>query len=158
MHLYITHALYLEIYTMLLEVIQLLPIAGYEAYVCVRFFMYKTKCAAFIWLPWDARSCLYVCLYCAKKLPDVCHIYVTFVAIAQEVCHVYVTNKLIAPGRMPHIRYMQNARRFTALFFLTYPLFGMCFKFPSLSLCTVVHLDRAEYHNNSHSQEKTRKC
>ena len=47
---------------------------------------------------------------------DVCHIYVTFVAIAQDVCHIYVTNKVIAPGLMPHIRYMQNARRFTALF------------------------------------------
>ena len=41
---------------------------------------------------------------------------ITFVAIAQDVCHVYVTNKVIAPGRMPHTRYMQNARRFTALF------------------------------------------
>ena len=65
MHLCITHALYFEIYTTL---IQLMSIAGYEAYVCVCFFMYKTVCAAFIWLPWDACSCLYVCLYCAKKL------------------------------------------------------------------------------------------
>ena len=56
----ITHALYFEIYTTAES------IAGYEAYVCVCFFMYKTVCAAFIWLPWDARSCPYVCLYCAK--------------------------------------------------------------------------------------------
>ena len=24
------------------------------------FFVYKTVCAAFIWMPWDARSCRYV--------------------------------------------------------------------------------------------------
>ena len=64
-HLYITHPLYLEIYTTL---IQLMSIAGYEAYVCVCFFMYKTVCAAFIWLPWNVRSSPYVCLYCVKKL------------------------------------------------------------------------------------------
>ena len=46
MHLYITHALYFEIYTTLLEVIQLMSIAGYEAYVCVCFFLYKILCAA----------------------------------------------------------------------------------------------------------------
>ena len=56
---YITHALKFEIYTTLLEIIQLMFIAGYEAYVCVCFFMYKTVCATFIWLPWDARSCPY---------------------------------------------------------------------------------------------------
>ena len=67
MHLYITHALYFEIYTTPLEGIQLMSIAGYEAYVCVCFFVYKTLCAAFIWLPWDARSCPYVCLYCAQN-------------------------------------------------------------------------------------------
>ena len=55
------------------EVIQLMYIAGYEAYVCVCFFMYKTLCAAFIWLPWDARSCMYVCLCCVKKI-----LYITF--------------------------------------------------------------------------------
>ena len=60
MHLYIMHDLYFEIYIMLLEVIQLMSIAGYEAYVCVCFFVYKTLCAAFIWLLWDARSCSYV--------------------------------------------------------------------------------------------------
>ena len=65
MHLYITYALYFEIYTTL---IQLMSIAGYEAYVCVCFFMYKTVFAAFIWLPWDARGSPYVCLYCVKKL------------------------------------------------------------------------------------------
>ena len=65
MHLYVTYALYFEIYTTL---IQLMSIAGYEAYVCVCFFMYKTVCAAFIWLPWDSRGSLYVCLYCVKKL------------------------------------------------------------------------------------------
>ena len=64
MHLYITHALYFEICT---TIIQLMSIAGYEAYVCVCILMYKTVCAAFIWLPWDARSCPCVCLYCAKK-------------------------------------------------------------------------------------------
>ena len=53
MYLYITHALYFEIYTTL---IQLMSIAGHEAYVCVCFYLYKTVCAAFIWLPWDARS------------------------------------------------------------------------------------------------------
>ena len=83
--------------------------------------------------------------------------YVTFVAIAQDGCHIYVTCAALPPGRMPHIRDMQNARRFTALF-STYPLFGRCFEFPSLSLSTIVHLTRAEYHNNSHSQEKTRRC
>ena len=67
MHLYITHALYFEIYTTLLEVIQLMSITGYEAYVCVCF-VYKTLCSAFIWLLWDTRSRPYVCLYCAKKL------------------------------------------------------------------------------------------
>ena len=44
------------------------------------------------------------------------YIYITFVAIAQKERHVYVTNKVIARGRMPHIRYMQNARHFTELF------------------------------------------
>ena len=68
MHLYITHALNFEIYTTLLEVIQLMSIAGYEAYVCVCFFMYKTLCA-FIWLPWDTRSCLYVRYHRVKPLP-----------------------------------------------------------------------------------------
>ena len=68
MHLYIMHILYFEIYTTLLEVIQLMSIAGYEAYVCVCSFAYKTLCADFIWLPWDACSRPYVCLYCAKKL------------------------------------------------------------------------------------------
>ena len=65
-HLYITHALYFEIYTMLLKAIllQLMSIAGYEAYVCVCFFVYKTLCAAFIWLPWDARSRMYVFILC----------------------------------------------------------------------------------------------
>ena len=53
-NLYIMHVLYFEIYTTLLEVIQLMSIAGYEAYVCVCFFVYKTLCAAFIWLPCDA--------------------------------------------------------------------------------------------------------
>ena len=46
MHLYITHALYFEIYTTLLEDIQLMSIAGYEAYVCVCLLVYKTLCAA----------------------------------------------------------------------------------------------------------------
>ena len=62
MHLYITHALYFEICTTLLEVIQLMSIAGYEAYVCMCFFMYKTLCAAFIWLrgtPVVASMCVY---------------------------------------------------------------------------------------------------
>ena len=65
MHLYITHALYVEIYTTL---IQLMSIAGYEAYVCVCFFVYKILCSAFIRLPWEDRSCPYVCLYRVKKL------------------------------------------------------------------------------------------
>ena len=43
-------------------------------------------------------------------------------------------------------------------YFVTYPLFGRCVKFPSLSLSTIVHLTRAEYHNDSHSHEKTRRC
>ena len=46
MHLYITHALYFEIFTMLLERVQLMSMAGYEAYVCLCFFVYKTLCAA----------------------------------------------------------------------------------------------------------------
>ena len=61
-------ALYFEIYTTLLEVIQLMSIAGYEVYVCVCFFVYKTLCAAFIWLLWDAHGRPYVCLYCGEKL------------------------------------------------------------------------------------------
>ena len=43
-------------------------------------------------------------------------------------------------------------------YFLTYPLFGRCVEFPSLSLSTIVHLTRAEYHNNSHSHDKMRRC
>ena len=43
-NLYIMHALYFEIYTPL-EGIQLMSIAGYEAFVCVCFFVYKTLCA-----------------------------------------------------------------------------------------------------------------
>ena len=40
-HLYITHALYFEIYTPPLEGIQLMStIAGYEAFICVCFFVY----------------------------------------------------------------------------------------------------------------------
>ena len=38
-------------------------------------------------------------------------------------------------------------------YFLTNPLFGRCVEFPSLSLSTIVHLTRAEYHNNSQSRE-----
>ena len=49
-----------------LEGIQLISIAGYEVFVCVCFFVYKTLCVAFIWLPCDARSRPYVCLYCTK--------------------------------------------------------------------------------------------
>ena len=65
MHLYITHAT-----TSRSTPRSLMSIAGYgyEAYVCVCFFINKTLCAAFIWLPWDASSCWYVCLYCVKKL------------------------------------------------------------------------------------------
>ena len=49
------------------EGIQLMSIAGYEAFICVCFFMYKHYVQPFIWLPWNARSCPYVCLYCVKK-------------------------------------------------------------------------------------------
>ena len=42
MHLYIMHALYFEIYTSPLEGIHLISIAGYEAFVCVCLFVYKT--------------------------------------------------------------------------------------------------------------------
>ena len=55
MHLYITQSLYFAMYTKPLEGIQLMSIAGYEAFVCVCF-VYKTLCAAFILLLWDARS------------------------------------------------------------------------------------------------------
>ena len=42
MHLYITHAIYFEIYTQPLEEgIQLMSIARYEAFICVCFFLYK---------------------------------------------------------------------------------------------------------------------
>ena len=44
MHLYnnyITHALYFDIYTMRLEVIQLMSFAGFEAYICMCFCVYK---------------------------------------------------------------------------------------------------------------------
>ena len=50
-----------------LEGIQLMSIAGYEAFVCACFFVYKTLYAAFIWLMCDTRSRPYVCLYCTKK-------------------------------------------------------------------------------------------
>ena len=65
MHLYITHALYFEIYTTLLEVIQLMSIAGYEAFVCVCFLKHYVQ--PYILLPWDAHSRPYVYLYCLKK-------------------------------------------------------------------------------------------
>ena len=45
MHLYITRALYFEIYIPSLEGIHLMSIIGYEAFVCVCFFAYKTLCA-----------------------------------------------------------------------------------------------------------------
>ena len=64
-------------------------------------------------------------------------------SLRQDVCHLYVTCRMHAV--------LQR-------YFLTYPLFGRCLELPSLSLSTVVHLTRAEYHNNSHSQEKTRRC
>ena len=44
-----THALYFEIYTPPLEGIELMSIAGYEAFVCVCFFAYKTLCASLLW-------------------------------------------------------------------------------------------------------------
>ena len=46
MHLYITHTFYFEIYTSPIEGIQLMSIAGYEAFVFVCFFASKTLCAA----------------------------------------------------------------------------------------------------------------
>ena len=64
-------------------------------------------------------------------------------SLCQDVCHIYVTCRMHAILQ----RYV-----------LTYPLFGRCFKLPSLSLSTVVHLTMAEYHNNSYSQEKMRRC
>ena len=51
-----------KIYTTL---IQLMSIAGYEAYVCVCFFMYKTVCAALIIMAAVGRP--YVCLKCNYK-------------------------------------------------------------------------------------------
>ena len=70
---HIMHALYFEIYTTLLEVIQLMSIAGYEAYVCVCFFVYKTLCAA---LPSNGFRgtpvVALLCLYCAKVLKINC--------------------------------------------------------------------------------------
>ena len=55
--------------------------------------------------------------------------------------------------------YLKNARRFTALFSNT-PAFRSIgtSSSPSLSLSTIVHLTKAEYHNNSYSHEKTRRC
>ena len=50
-------------------------------------------------------------------------------SLCQDVCHLYVTCRMHAV--------LQR-------YFLTYPLFGRCFELPSLSLCTVVHLTRAE--------------
>ena len=52
-------------------------------------------------------------------MQDVCHVYDTFEAIAQDVSRyatLYVTNKVISPGRMTHIRDIQTARCFTGLF------------------------------------------
>ena len=45
-----------------------MSVAGYEAFVCVASLHIKPYVQPFIWLPWDARSRPYVCLYCAKKL------------------------------------------------------------------------------------------
>ena len=45
-----------------------MSIAGYEGFVCVYFFVYKNYVQLFIWLPWDARSRQYVCLYCGEKI------------------------------------------------------------------------------------------
>ena len=42
----IMHAIYFEIYAPPLEGIQLKSIAGYETFVCVCFYAYKTLCAA----------------------------------------------------------------------------------------------------------------
>ena len=58
---YITHALYFEIYPTFLEVIQLISIAGYEAYVCVCFLRYVQPSYGCSGMP-------VVCLYCVKKL------------------------------------------------------------------------------------------
>ena len=74
---------------------------------------------------------------------DVCHVYVTFVAIAQDVCHVYVTFVAIAQD-VCHIYVTCRMHAVLQHYFLTYPLFGRCLEFPSLSLSTVVHLTRAE--------------
>ena len=63
MHLYITHSLYFEIYTEPLEGIQLMSIAGSEAFVSVSF-MYKSLCAA---LHMAAVGCPYLFFYCVKK-------------------------------------------------------------------------------------------
>ena len=62
----ITHALYFEIYTTPLEGIQLMSIAGYEAFVCVCFFAFKTLCSP----SYGCRGTPVVarmCLYCAKN-------------------------------------------------------------------------------------------
>ena len=61
MHLYITHALYFEIYTTytLLEVIQLMSIAGYETYVCMCIKRYVQPSYGCRGTPVVARMCVY---------------------------------------------------------------------------------------------------
>ena len=58
MQFYITHALYFKIYTPFREGIQLMSIAGYDAFVCVRFFAYKYS-YGFCGTPVVARMCVY---------------------------------------------------------------------------------------------------
>ena len=64
--LYITHALYFEIYTPPLEGIQLISNTGYGAYVCVCFYEYKILCAA-LRMAAVGRSKSPVCVYTARR-------------------------------------------------------------------------------------------
>ena len=67
LHLYIPHALYFKIYTTLLEVIQLMSIAGYEAYVCMCFFVYKKHYVQPSYGCRGTRVVARVCVYTARK-------------------------------------------------------------------------------------------
>ena len=58
MHLYITHALYFEIYTLPLEGIQL---ADVHRRICSVGLCVLLHVKPFIWLPWDVSSRPYVC-------------------------------------------------------------------------------------------------
>ena len=65
--------------------------------------------------------------------------FVTFMAIAQDVCQYMLQTKSLRQD-VCHIYVTCKMHAVLQRYFLTYLFFGRCFKFPSLSLCTIVHL------------------